>query len=208
MRASLAPAWRMKLLHRLRFFLQITRAQGIVRRYFVTNGFDGALAMLGLLMGFYLSGGAALSVVLSACLGAAIALGMSGLSSAYMSESAERKRAIQALEHAMVADLGESAHGVAARYVPVVIALVNGVSPLVIALIIIAPLWLGLHRMWLWFGVIESAIAIAFGVIFLLGVFLGKVSGTFWLWSGIRAVVVALVTVGLIVLVEQSVSMD
>jgi hypothetical protein len=89
-----------------------------------------------------------------------------------------------------------------------VIALVNGVSPLVIALIIVVPLWLGLHRMWLPFGVIESAIAMAFGVIFLLGVFLGKVSGTFWLWSGIRAVVVALATAGLIVLFEQSLNMD
>ena len=70
------------------FLLQITRSHGIVRRYFVVNGFDGALTMLGILSGFHVSEARDLRLVLGACLGAAIALGMSGLSSAYISERA------------------------------------------------------------------------------------------------------------------------
>ena len=50
----------------LRFLIQLGRAQHIARRYFVTNGFDGALTMLGLTMGFYASGGVATPVVISA----------------------------------------------------------------------------------------------------------------------------------------------
>ena len=80
----------MNLVERGRFLLHITGTHGIVRRYFVVNGFDGALTMLGLIMGFLVSGPASLGVIISACLGAAIALGVSGVSSAYVSEVAER----------------------------------------------------------------------------------------------------------------------
>jgi hypothetical protein len=37
------------MLERLRLLVQLTRAHRIARRYFVTNGFDGALTMLGLI---------------------------------------------------------------------------------------------------------------------------------------------------------------
>ena len=83
-----------------------------------------------------------LSVTINACLGAAIALGVSGVSSAYVSESAERRRALGELEAAMATDLLDSAHGEAARRVPMLIALVNGAAPLLISLLIILPLWL------------------------------------------------------------------
>ena len=108
----------MSLLGQARFFLQITRSHDIIRRYFVVNGFDGALTMLGLIIGFLVSAPANIAVIINVCLGAAIALGMSGVSSAYVSESAERKRALGKLEKAMVSDLQESAHGDAARFVP------------------------------------------------------------------------------------------
>jgi len=129
----------MTALEEILFLLRISRSRGIVRRYFVTNGFDGALAMLGLIMGFYVSGGVPLGVAISVCLSTAIALAVSGLSSAYISEMAERRRELHQLERAMVADLGGSAYGRATRLVPLIIALVNGLAPLCIALVIVAP---------------------------------------------------------------------
>lgn len=84
----------MSLLTHVRFLLRITRTHDIVRRYFVVNGFDGALTMLGLIIGFQVSAPADLSVIVNAGLGAAIALGVSGMSSAYVSESAEQRRAL------------------------------------------------------------------------------------------------------------------
>lgn len=185
----------------LRLLLRISRSRDIARRYFVVNGFDGALAMLGLVMGFYVSGGVAVHTALSACFGTAIALMMSGLSSAYVSESAERRRELHALEEAMVSDLAESAHGRAARLVPWIIAAVNGLAPFLIALLVVSPLWLqamGIDVARLGPEPLESAIVLAFVVIGLLGVFLGRVSGTFWLWSALRTLTIALVTAGLI----------
>ena len=174
-----------------------------MRRYFVVNGFDGALTMLGLITGFYLAGGIQLDVVISACLGAAVALGISGVTSAYLSESAERRRSLSDLEQAMVTDLSESAHGSAARLLPLFIALINGVAPLFMSLIIITPLWLAEAGVDLPLAPLPAAIATAFCSIFGLGVFLGKVGGTSWLLSGIKAVSIALVTILLILLLES-----
>lgn len=189
------------MLEKLRFLFQLSRAHGIARRYFVTNGFDGALTMLGLNMGFYAGGGVDTQVAISACLGAAIALASSGIASAYVSESAERQKELRELEQAVVGDLTESAHAQAARLVPVWIAVVNGMAPFMMAIVIITPLWLSRAGVQLPLGPLESSIAVAFLVVFMLGIFLGLVSGRFWLWSGLRTLLIAILTAAMILLV-------
>ena len=181
-------------------WLRITRTHAILRRYFVVNGFDGALTMLGLIIGFLVSEPMDLSVTINACLGAAIALGMSGLGSAYVSEAAERAHALGELEKAMLSDLQQSAHGEAARIVPLLVALVNGLAPLVISLLILVPLWLAKAGFALPLPPLHSAIIVALVLIFMLGVFVGRIAGVSWLRSGIRTMLVALATSGLIYL--------
>jgi hypothetical protein len=82
----------MSLILQIRSLWKFSQAGQIARRYFVTNGFDGALTMLGILLGFYTGEEMPLIVVISACLGAAIALGISGFTSALLSETEERKK--------------------------------------------------------------------------------------------------------------------
>ncbi|MEH6503776.1 MAG: hypothetical protein V7682_07755 [Cycloclasticus sp.] len=188
----------MRLLNQAKFLLDITRSNDIARRYFVVNGFDGALTMLGLIIGFLVSEPANLTVIINVCLGAAIALCMSGLSSAYISESAERRRVQAKLERAMISDLGESAHGYATRWVPVWIALVNGLAPLIISLLILAPLWLAVAEVPLPIPPLYAAIAVALLLVFLLGVFLGRIADVSWLRSGSQTLLVAVVTAVLI----------
>ena len=190
----------MSLLRQARFLLRITRTHDIVRRYFVVNGFDGALTMLGLIIGFLMSTSADLAVIINACMGAAIALGMSGVSSAYVSEAAERKRALEKLEEAMVSDLQQSQHGEAARLVPWLVAVVNGSSPLIISLLILMPLWLANAGVTLPLPPLYAAIIIALLLIFLLGVFLGRIAGISWLRSGIQTLLIAVATAALIYL--------
>lgn len=190
----------MSLLQRISFLIRITRSQHIVRRYFVVNGFDGALTMLGLIMGFLVNA-PELSIMLNACLGAAIALGVSGVSSAYISEAAERQRELDKLEEAMVADMKESAHAAAVRWVPLLVALVNGLAPLLISLMIMSPLILAHLGVELPMSPLGLAIIIAALLVFFLGVFLGKIASISWFGSGIRTLLVALVTAVLIYLV-------
>ena len=189
----------MKIFDRLVLFLKITGSHTIARRYFVVNGFDGVLTMLGIIMGFYISGKTDIEVIINACLGAAVALAVSGLTSAYMSEAAERQNSLRQLEQAMVADLGNSAHGRAARLIPALIALINGLAPLLLSLLVIVPFWL---RDYLPLSPLPGAIGVALAEIFFLGVFLGQVSGIFWLWSGLRTLLIALLTCGIILLLD------
>ncbi len=159
--------------------------------------------MLGLLVGFYVSEDVRLPVAINACLGVAIALGMSGVSSAYISEAAEKQRELQELEQAMVSDLGNSAYGQAARLLPIVIALVNGMAPLAISLVIILPLWLAPHIEIFSTFPLESAFVITLIMIFLLGVYLGQISHTFWLWAGLQTLLIATITTALIFTLSQ-----
>lgn len=190
----------MSLLQQTKLLLRITSSRGIIRRYFVVNGFDGALTMLGLIIGFLVSSPAELSLLINACLGAAIALGVSGVSSAYISESAERKRALGKLEDAMISNLQKSAHGEAARVAPVLVALVNGSAPLIISLLILTPLLLANAGILLPLPPLHAAIIVALLLVFLLGVFLGRIAGVSWLRSGIQTLLVAIVTAALIYL--------
>jgi len=173
-----------------RIVIHANRAKGIARRYFVTNGFDGALTMLGLMVAFASRENVDISIAITACLGATIALFMSGISSAYLSESAERKKELRDLEGALLSDLSESDYGKASRYVPVLVALVNGLSPLLIALLIITPLWLAQAGITLPLSPFVVAIIVAMTVIFLLGVMLGTVSKEFWLWTALRTLAI------------------
>ena len=158
--------------------------------------------MLGLIMGFRSGGEVPPAVAVSACLGAAIALAVSGLSSAYLSEAAERRKALRDLERAMIVKLGRSAYGQATRLVPVMIALVNGLSPLLISLLITLPLWLSAKHIPLPVAPMDASVGIAFLLIFLLGIYIGRIEHSFWLWSGIRAVLIAAVTSALIIGLE------
>jgi predicted membrane protein (TIGR00267 family) len=185
----------------LRVLLHITRSHLIARRYFVVNGFDGALTMVGLLVGFAVSGTADLAVILNVCLGAAIALGVSGVSSAYISEAAEKRSELRALERAMLSDLRDTAYGRGTRVLPLVIALVNGSAPLVMALAIIAPVWAAHAGLALPLAPLHAALAVALVLVFLLGVYLGRISGTFWLWAGLRTLLIAVLTAALVMLV-------
>ena len=100
----------------------------------------------------------------------------------------------------MITDLQESAHGKATRWVPMLIALVNGLAPFLISMLILLPLWLANAGLTLPVPPLYAAIILALILIFLLGVFLGQIESVSWVVSGIKTLLVALVTVVLIVL--------
>jgi predicted membrane protein (TIGR00267 family) len=189
---------------RIKYLMRITRTHGIARRYFVVNGFDGALTMLGIIIGFTMSTADDLPLIINACLGAAIALAVSGVSSAWVSETAERRRELTELEGAMITDLEQSLHGEAVRWVPLLIGLVNGAAPLFISILILVPLWLVNAGVPLPLSPLFASITIAMTCIFLLGVLLGRIGGTSWLRSGVRTLSIALLTAALIFLFTGS----
>ncbi|WP_228721443.1 hypothetical protein [Desulfosediminicola ganghwensis] len=193
------------IFNKKQLLLHVLRARSIARRYLFTNGFDGSLTMLGMVTGFYVAEMKDLSVAISACLGATVALFISGLSSAYLSEKAEREKELRELEQALLVNLKESDYGHASRYLPILVALVNGLAPLVLSLVILLPLFFAEQLRSLPSSPFLNSIFVALICIFSLGVFIGKISKQFWLWSGLRTLITAIVTVIIILLFGLSI---
>jgi predicted membrane protein (TIGR00267 family) len=189
-----------KYLQAIRQALALSESEGLLRRYFVVNGFDGALTMLGILSGFYLGGVTDTRIVISACLGASVALFMSGLSAAVISEAAERKRSLAEMEQAMAKSLKHSAHGKAARWTPWLVGAVNGFSPLSISILILTPVWI--YQPQMSYPPLLTAIGLGLFLMFLLGIFLGRVSKSHWLPSGLKALFVGVVTLAIVLLLS------
>ena len=81
----------------LREYDKLANIGEIARRYFAMNAFDGVLTIIGVLMGNFMAGVQEPRIVVSTGLATCVAMGVSGLWGAYLTEAAERKRDPQCL---------------------------------------------------------------------------------------------------------------
>jgi len=159
-----------------RSYIKVARASAIARRYFVMNAFDGALTILGVIVGAFMAREADPKVIIGAGVGASLAMGVSGAWGAYMAERAERRRSLRDLENQMFKNLEGSILDKASRAAALWIALVDGLSPALAAAIPLIPFAMVLtHIIPIETGLIASLTLNLF-TLFTLGVFLGKVS--------------------------------
>lgn len=179
-------------------YIEVTGATKILRRYFAMNAFDGAMTSLGVVIGAYLSHIHVPSSVIGVILTSGIAFMVSGFSGTYMTESAERSHSLNELEDAMLINLDDTLYGRASRFVSLLAAIVNGSAPFLAAVPSMMPFLLvpGVIA-------IESAylasIAASLTTLFMLGVYLARISGQNILVYGAK-MVVAGVAVALIAL--------
>ena len=89
-------------------YTKVAEAGGLYRRYFVMNSFDGALAILGVIVAAYSTGNASARIIVNAGVGLAIATGISGFVGAYLSERAERVKKIKDIEHSIMMGINGS----------------------------------------------------------------------------------------------------
>lgn len=184
-----------KWLRNFENFREIADFDEIARRSFVNNAFDGSMTMLGIVAGVFLSNITDYRVIISSGLGASIAMGVSGASGAYMAENAERTKDLRDLEDAMLTNLENSIIHKASRFAAIYIAFIDGISPTVTALISLTPFFLVRIGI-LGFGTaIKASVALTFLTIFMIGVFLGKVSGENVLKKGMLMTAAGVVTV-------------
>ena len=180
-------------------YIQITEMGPIARRYFVKNGFDGSMTMLGIIVGAWVSNGQP-EVVVTAGLGACLAMGISGISGAYMTERAERKRDLKELESAMITKLDDCVISDATRFVSFYAAIVDGGSPIVTALISLSPFFLLLHGLIAVQGAYFASLVVTLITLFMLGVYLGKVAKENALLYGFQTLIAGVATVAIALL--------
>jgi len=188
-----------KTIKKWKQYSRISGVGAITRRYFVMNAFDGALTMLGVVIGAYVAGVLNSITIISAGIAGSIAMGASGMSGAYMTEKAERSKKLKELEKAMLTDLSDGLHGKSQRFATFFAAIVDGVSPALAAMAVISPFFLAN------FGIIDAEIAfyacigLTLSVLVLLGIYLARISDESVIRYGLQMLVVGIITAGLCV---------
>lgn len=181
---------------RLREYDRLTGMGQIARRYLAMNAFDGVLTIIGVLMGNYIGGIRTPGVVIRTGLATCIAMGISGLWGAYLTEAAERQRELAELERATLTNLANTKIGRASRSAVVIAALVDGLAPFAAALLALIPFFTAPLLGHILASYILSLV-IGLASLFGLGMFLGRISGHNLLVYGLRTVVAGVICIGL-----------
>ena len=157
----------------------------IARRYFVSNGFDGALTGVGVTVGAYLSGVSDGLQVVAIGLGAAVGLTTSGVWSVWEIERAEMRAELHDIEDAMLTDLSDTRVEQDKTSDQVVNALMSGLGPLCGLVIPLVPFLFAGAALSLLQATILS-VAVACGVLFAFGAYMATISRQRWYVAGIR----------------------
>ena len=168
----------------------------IARRYFAMNAFDGVLTIIGVLMGNFVAGVSDARIVLSTGLATCVAMGVSGLWGAYLTESAERKRDLDELSKVTLTDMTNTRIGRASRAAIVIVAVVDGLSPLMAALIVLLPFFVAGSTddlSWAYYTALGLALVTLFG----LGLFLGQISKGRMIIYGLKTVLAGVVSIAI-----------
>ncbi len=182
-----------KRIERFREYLEVSRAHEIARRLFVMNAFDGCLTIMGVVIGAHFSGVTDARIVVVAGIGGSVAMGISGISGAYLAERAERKRDLKKLEMAMLRRLDGTHFARASEFASFVIAFVDGISPAISAAILVMPyLFVPQISMDTAFYI---SLLLGLSELFTLGVFLARISDEKPLLSGIQMIIIGVLTI-------------
>jgi predicted membrane protein (TIGR00267 family) len=174
-----------KHISNIKKYLRISRAGGLIRRYFVMNAFDGALTIFGVILGAYAAGISDLRLVVSIGIATSIAVGISGVWGAFLTETAERRRELRSLEKSLHRKLKGTEIERAFTATTYLTAAVDGLSPFVAAIFILAPFILAPPGMSVT-TIYHTSFVLATSVFFLLGVYLGRISKENLLLSALK----------------------
>ncbi len=186
---------------RFKEYSEITDLGPMARRYFVIGAFDGALTILGIIVGAAASGAgdAQKALVLTASVSASIALAVSSAVGAFEAERVEKKLDIGTLERAMLTRLSEEHKG-AFRFAAYASALVHGVAPLVAALPPVVPFLLLRFQ-----EAVPVAVVVTLIFLFAMGAYLGSIVRERLVYTGLRFVAAGVATAALLWLLRGGV---
>jgi len=167
-------------------------ARSIARRYFVSNGFDGTLTCIGVVVGAVLSGIPDGVTVIKIGLGAAVGLGTSAVWSVWEIERAETRAEILRLEQAMLTDLDDTRIQRDQRGARLFHATMSGLGPLIGVLIPLIPfLFEGVVLTMVEAAVLSVGLGIS--ILGVFGAYMGSISGQRWYVAAARMALAGLV---------------
>lgn len=178
--------------------LGVDRIGPIARRYFVSNGFDGALTGIGVTVGAYLSGVPDGLAVIKIGLGGAVGLTTSGVWSVWEIERAEMRAELHDVEQAMLTDLDDTQIEREKMGAQKLNAAMSGLGPLLGLVLPLVPFVFEGPILSLLQATLLS-VAVAVGVLFVFGAYMASISRQRWYIAGIRmgiaGIVVAIISI-------------
>ena len=187
-------------LRELKYLYELTKSASIARRYFVIGAFDGALTILGVIIGAYVADASAdpelaRQVIIGAGLAGGIALAVSSAVGAYEAERVEHLLSHKNLEQAMLSQV-DGTRREAMTVSIIVSAIVHGVAPLIAAIVPLIPFFfMPLH------DAVVAGIVITMVFLFALGGFLGSLIKETFIYTGLRFVIAGLGTAIILILI-------
>ena len=184
----------------LRYLFELTRSASIARRYFVIGAFDGALTILGVIIGAYVAEAyvhpeLAKQLIVSAGFAGGIALAVSSAVGAYEAERVEHILSHKNLEQAMLRPV-EGIREEAMTVSILVSAVVHGLAPMVAAIVPLVPFFfMPLHE------AVVAGIVTTMVFLFVLGAFLGNLIREIFVYTGLRFVIAGLATAIVLILI-------
>jgi len=181
----------------------IVGAHSIARRMFVTNAFDGLLSTLGIILGLYLAGVNQPISYVGAVMGGAGVMGVfSGFIATYLSERAERLRELHETERVMLRSLEGSIYDKAARLVPLYVATWSAFGAIAPPFTSLAPFLLAGVVPQPTSSMVGESVALILAMMFLIGYYLGRVSGENPWLSGARFLAIGASASGLLLMLK------
>ncbi len=168
----------------------------IARRYFISNGFDGTLTCIGVVVGAVLSGIPDGLTVIKIGAGAAVGLGTSAVWSVWEIERAETRAELLRIERAMLTDLDDTRVQQEQRGARVVHAVASGLGPLIGVVIPLTPFAVEGTLL----TMVQAAavsVALGVGVLSVFGAYMGSISGQRWYVAAVRMGLAGLVVAGI-----------
>jgi len=183
-----------KRLRELRTYFKAERVDEITRRYLVMNAFDGALAILSVVASAYFVGAEDPRLVVAIGLANCLAMAISGFTGTLMTEKAERIRRLRELEEVMLTSLRDSEFGRVSTLASVYAAFVDGAAPLAAGVIGLMPLIIAIFIPMRFEVAVYTSLAVTMATLFALGAFLGRISRSNMIFSGLKMVAIGCLT--------------
>ena len=159
--------------------------RAISRRYFISNGFDGTLTSIGIVVGAVLSGVPDGVTVVKIGLGAAVGLGTSAVWSVWEIERAETRAEILRIEQAMLTDLDDTRIQREQRGARVLHATMSGLGPLIGIAVPLVPFFFEGTLLTMGEAALV-AVGLGVGVLGVFGAYMGSISGQRWYVAAAR----------------------
>jgi predicted membrane protein (TIGR00267 family) len=188
-----------RIIKKLNEFNDIAEIEEIARRYFALNSFDGILTALGIVLASFLTDIMDKRIIIISCLGAGIAIAISGFYGAYITEKSERSGKIRKLENRVGFNLKTSPIQEAHNFAILFLAMIEGFSPFLIIMAIISPFFI--------FPIIITAYYASFIIasifLFVMGLLLGYISKGNLIASGIKMLLAGLFCAIILITVDR-----